>query len=83
MSENVNNSKGKENNVDQLFSSRSMTQIICFVIVATAAVFGTAPAFCFSCFMIDFCSLMVYDIYRENVFFYNQEVFLCRIISRS
>lgn len=63
MSENVNNSKGKENNVDQLFSSRSMTQIICFVIVATAAVFGTAPAFCFSCFMIDFCSLMVYDIY--------------------
>ena len=40
MSENVNNSKGKENNVDQLFSSRSMTQIICFVIVATAAVFG-------------------------------------------
>ena len=44
MSENVNNSKGKENNVDQLFSSRSMTQIICFVIVATAAVFGFVQA---------------------------------------
>ena len=39
----VKNSKGKASRTD-LFSSRSMTQIVCFVIVATAAVFGFVQA---------------------------------------
>ena len=40
----VKKSKGKAGSGKQMLSSRSMTQIVCFVIVATAAIFGFVQA---------------------------------------